>query len=76
MIGSAAKWGFREHRWENRTNFLLFIGSGIAIFLLFYPYVVGYYILSVWMVLTFLVHLYARFSHWMEKRLYGKRFRG
>jgi hypothetical protein len=64
-------WSQKEHKAENQTVGMLFVGTALAIaFLVFHTdWIV--YLLAGWTVLTTLVHLLARFYHLMEKRQYS-----
>jgi uncharacterized membrane protein len=67
-----ASWGLREHKAENKTSFLLLIGAMISGFFIFFRLDWLVWGLAIWTLLTFVVHLYARFSHIMEKHTYKK----
>lgn len=70
-----AKWGWREHRWENYTNVMLIIGSLASVAYWYYKYEWLLYFILVWIILTTIVHLVARLFHRLEKLFYKGAFR-
>lgn len=68
-------WGFKEHKFEKWTNWLLVIGTVIAIAYFYYHWDWLPVLLSIWVILTLLIHLIARFCHILEKRAYNNRRR-
>jgi hypothetical protein len=65
-----AKWGQKEHRWENYTNIMLFIGSVASIACWHFKYEWLIKFVLIWFIATTLVHFIARIFHRLEKFFY------
>ena len=63
-------WGMREHSAEGKTSFLLLVNVVVALVYWFTRSDWLIWILIVIAIVTFLIHLWARFAHMMEKRWY------
>lgn len=67
-----AKWGWREHRYENHTNILLILSSLFSVSFVYSQIILLGYISCGLILLTTIVHFFARLFHILEKRAYNK----
>ena len=66
-------WGWKEHKWEKYSNWMLLSGSVIAIGYLYTKWDWLTYLLAIWIILTTFIHSIARLFHRLEKRYYNNR---